>query len=153
MALIICAECGKSISDKATYCIHCGCPINIENNCVIDGVMYNLSSVKGKTTNLKTLDRITAEPAIEELKFLVKSITNYDASKLIRIIYNTGEVPPTFETSKQESIEETKIRCPKCSSTQITTGSRGYSIVTGFIGAGKTVNRCAKCGYKWTPRG
>jgi len=27
MALIKCAECGKEISDKATACIHCGCPI------------------------------------------------------------------------------------------------------------------------------
>lgn len=27
MALIKCAECGKEISDKASACIHCGCPI------------------------------------------------------------------------------------------------------------------------------
>lgn len=27
MALIICSECGKEISDKANICIHCGCPI------------------------------------------------------------------------------------------------------------------------------
>ena len=27
MALISCAECGKQISDQATHCIHCGCPI------------------------------------------------------------------------------------------------------------------------------
>lgn len=27
MSLIICSECGKEISDKATVCIHCGCPI------------------------------------------------------------------------------------------------------------------------------
>ena len=27
MALIKCSECGKEISDKATNCVHCGCPI------------------------------------------------------------------------------------------------------------------------------
>ena len=27
MALIICPECGKEISDKAPQCIHCGYPI------------------------------------------------------------------------------------------------------------------------------
>lgn len=27
MALITCPDCGKDISDKATACIHCGCPI------------------------------------------------------------------------------------------------------------------------------
>lgn len=30
MALIKCEECGKEISDKATACIHCGCPVNIK---------------------------------------------------------------------------------------------------------------------------
>ena len=29
MALIQCAECGKSISDKATTCPGCGCPMKI----------------------------------------------------------------------------------------------------------------------------
>ncbi len=43
------------------------------------------------------------------------------------------------------------IHCPKCGSTNITAGQRGYSLVTGFIGSGSTVNRCAKCGYKWKP--
>lgn len=33
MALIKCKECNKDISDKATNCIHCGCPIEIENKC------------------------------------------------------------------------------------------------------------------------
>lgn len=47
--------------------------------------------------------------------------------------------------------EKNKIRCPKCDSTQITTGARGVSHFWGFIGASKTVNRCAKCGYTWKP--
>ena len=28
MALIKCPECGKEISDKATACINCGCPVS-----------------------------------------------------------------------------------------------------------------------------
>lgn len=28
MALIKCPECGKEISDKAKYCINCGCPLS-----------------------------------------------------------------------------------------------------------------------------
>ena len=31
MALIKCIECGKEISDKATTCPHCGCPISETN--------------------------------------------------------------------------------------------------------------------------
>lgn len=45
------------------------------------------------------------------------------------------------------------IKCPKCGSTAVTTGERGYSLLTGFIGSGQTMNRCGKCGYKWKPRG
>ena len=44
-----------------------------------------------------------------------------------------------------------QLRCPKCGSTNVSTGARGYSFVTGFVGAGKTVNRCGKCGHKWKP--
>ena len=44
-----------------------------------------------------------------------------------------------------------QLYCPKCGSTSVAVGKRGYSLVTGFIGAGKTVNRCGNCGYKWKP--
>lgn len=33
MALINCLECGKQISDKATVCPHCGCPIASRVKC------------------------------------------------------------------------------------------------------------------------
>lgn len=32
MALIKCTECGKEISDKATVCPNCGCPVNVIKN-------------------------------------------------------------------------------------------------------------------------
>lgn len=32
MALIKCSECGKEISDKATACVHCGCPVTKPNS-------------------------------------------------------------------------------------------------------------------------
>lgn len=44
-----------------------------------------------------------------------------------------------------------QVKCPKCGSTSITAGQRGYSLLTGFIGSGKTVNRCANCGHRWKP--
>ena len=62
------------------------------------------------------------------------------------------------EYSEQESIIQRRFQklnapatCPRCGSNQIATGTRGFSIVTGFIGSGQTVNRCAKCGYSWKP--
>lgn len=32
MALIKCPECGKEVSDKASCCVHCGCPINKDDS-------------------------------------------------------------------------------------------------------------------------
>lgn len=45
------------------------------------------------------------------------------------------------------------LSCPRCNSTAVVVGTRGYSAVTGFIGSGETMNRCGNCGYKWKPRG
>ena len=44
-----------------------------------------------------------------------------------------------------------KVCCPRCGSESIATGQRCYSLLTGFLGSGKTVNRCANCEYKWKP--
>ena len=35
MALMICPECGSKISDKADQCIHCGCPIEKNEEAMI----------------------------------------------------------------------------------------------------------------------
>lgn len=53
------------------------------------------------------------------------------------------------EKAKQE--ERNKPKCPKCGSTNITTGQKGYSFWTGFLGSNKTVNRCGSCGHTWKP--
>lgn len=47
--------------------------------------------------------------------------------------------------------EENTPKCPMCGSTNITTGQRGYSFWTGFLGSNKTVNRCSNCGHTWKP--
>ena len=60
------------------------------------------------------------------------------------------------ERKINESIERMKrgnepLCCPKCGSRSIATINRGYSIVWGFIGSGKPVNVCQKCGHKFKP--
>lgn len=58
-----------------------------------------------------------------------------------------------MEKEKRKNFEANKniLHCPKCNSTNVTTGQRGYSFLTGFLGSDKTVNRCGNCGYKWKP--
>lgn len=43
------------------------------------------------------------------------------------------------------------VRCPKCGHASVVTGTRGFSVWSGFIGSNKTMNRCGNCGYKWYP--
>lgn len=52
MALIICEECGKEISEQATTCPHCGCPIN---NKTEEVQQVEITSVKIKPKNTKKI--------------------------------------------------------------------------------------------------
>lgn len=60
----------------------------------------------------------------------------------------------TGQGSMQAQQQSTStVSCPKCGCTDIGVANRGFSIVTGFIGSGKSMNVCKKCGHKWKPRG
>ena len=48
-------------------------------------------------------------------------------------------------------IELPSVYCPKCGCTEIATVNRGYSVLWGFLGSGKPMNVCQKCGYKFSP--
>lgn len=85
-----------------------------------------------------------------------------DYEKIIQISKDPNFIIKMFALKADDPIEyqiklaslnnlATKPKCPKCGSTNITTGQRGYSLLTGFLGSNKTVNRCANCGYKWKP--
>lgn len=50
-----------------------------------------------------------------------------------------------------EKEEKNTVRCPKCGSTQITTGQTFKRALFGLIYNQITVNRCANCGYTWEP--
>lgn len=52
---------------------------------------------------------------------------------------------------RERQLNINKIHCPKCGSTSIGSTTRGYSLLTGFLGSGTPMNVCQKCGYKWKP--
>lgn len=85
---------------------------------------------------------------------LKSSSYNKSNNKLERVLekkYSSKWTPVSYAPPRNQ-VEDAPLRCPKCGSSNISTGSRGYSIVWGFIGSSKTVNRCAKCGHKWEPK-
>ncbi|WP_418752478.1 hypothetical protein [Frisingicoccus sp.] len=85
---------------------------------------------------------------IDELKDLVQQNIKATIEKQKRPLYESKT--KVIDCTKEDIYIPKNIpKCPKCGSTAITAGQRGYSLLTGFIGSGKTVNRCANCGYKW----
>ena len=174
MALIKCPECGKEISDKSPACIHCGYPLN-----PVPTSSPTPSSSSGETLQQVLLDT-TAVPVnkkilciklvreangmgLAEAKDFVESnnpaavvkdyLTMTEAEKIAQNFLKAGinvYVCPIGVLSVKK-IPEVKIRCPKCGSAEIHAGPRGFSLVTGFIGSGKTVITCLHCGHKWKP--
>ena len=55
------------------------------------------------------------------------------------------------EKEQQKQVEANSVKCPKCGSTSVQATTRGFSIVTGFVGSGSPRNVCQKCGHKWKP--
>lgn len=139
MALIKCPECGKEISDKSEICINCGYPVaenqipEYDHNAVC-GFCNATDWVYNKTKGVVECNSCHCS-IIAENEIVAKK---YEENKKQQQQQHNTPSPPT-------------LRCPKCGSTSVTTGSRGYSLLTGFLGSGKTVNRCGSCGHKWKP--
>lgn len=166
MALIKCPECGKEISDRAESCPHCGYPIaNLgKTKEAVNEYAVILEDCKAsKVKCIKIVREVTggglkeAKEAVEKVPYLVMDKISLQAATAIKNAFEDEGAVASVVSSSEKSVKiatarDTKqVRCPKCGSTQITTGQRGFSFWTGFIGANKTVNRCAKCGHSWTP--
>lgn len=164
MALIKCPECGKEISDKASACIHCGFPLNNINqdhtlyNVILETTGPNRAKLNVALRNIRTLSLVEAKNMIDSAPCVIKE--NISLSEAQQIQKNFAEIMAGVKivavdgsSSIESPYDKNVIYCPRCGSTQITTGQRGYSFLTGFLGSNKAVNRCAKCGYTWEPRG
>lgn len=145
MSLIMCTECKKDISEYAEMCPYCGCPVNkikeeiekINNSlpdrvtCVVCGVARPISELRENNYKCKVCGadvRLTLNENLERDKGYQENI------------------------SKQQTQHSTIPQCPKCGSTAIESTQRGYSLLTGFLGSGKTMNYCKNCGHKWKPK-
>ena len=175
MALINCPECKKEISDKAQTCPHCGFPVKNESDKEdrYDIVMVGIEDdsyitrikIVSYLSEMKDMSKKEIDKLIEFFPQIVFSdLSLSDAIELESILVNLNAdveiVPVSLSVElkrsiarKEEKINENKntICCPRCGSTAVQIGERGYSIIAGFIGSGKTVNRCGKCGFRWEP--
>lgn len=129
----ICKKCGKRIEYKKQdflnnfICRECGSTSGTLN----DSDNY-LSII---CTNCRA-DNIILEKRYVEIR---KTHNDNNTKREEQVVLNKTKVI------------EKPVCCPRCKSVQIQATNRGYSLLTGFIGANKTVNHCLKCGYSWKP--
>lgn len=143
-----CKKCGTdrwiSIDNKENF-------IEVCDNC-LDMVVYNKSELL-KNFQCKNCSNTTG--TLNDNDDNIEIVCS--ECKTSNIVLNKNYVESDNRNDSSEiiikpSITEQPVKCPKCGSTQITAGQRGFSLITGFIGSNKTVNRCARCGYSWKPK-
>ncbi len=163
MALITCPECKKEISSYAKSCPHCGFPLNNSNDCLYNVLLTSVGDsgldVVAALRRNRTLGLKEAMDLTHKLPAIIFSNIQFNKAEQLKQQFEslgaTIEIKECDETDHSKFFEipydNAPVECPRCHSGAVTTGSRGFSILTGFIGSGKTVNRCAKCGYTWKP--
>lgn len=165
MALIICPECGKEISDKSTQCIHCGYPLNEINNNINKLFNLALTSVdKNKKVITIKIIRETTGLGLAEAKNVVDDVPCiflkgllYEECKKIQGALNTCGatveiVDDNYNISdlKKDIRIQSQVHCPYCNSTNVNRISStkkamsiiGFGILSNKIGKQWHCNNC-----------
>lgn len=154
MALIVCPECGKEVSNKSEVCIHCGYPL-INTKCNINGVIYDFKDELPIALLDKTDDYV---PAIGKIRKKT-SLTLTDACELIDIIKKIKAIPETFTPKYPLEDRENlygnsnpkSVECPYCHSKdtkKITTTSKAvHTALFGIFSVGRNSKNyhCNRC--------
>lgn len=175
MPLIKCVDCGNDVSSFADQCPRCGCPVRVSLDRYNENKFFDIEvesipddsilSIGGFICQSKNVDFGEARKLMKVVPFKVAvGLKAETASSIKEIIEKQGcvckivESSETIEKFTMNNLEQCNLykkyqplRCPRCGSTAVTTTSRGYNLLTGFIGSNKTVNRCGKCGHTWKP--
>lgn len=117
----------------------------------MDSDIANDAISKAKSAPFVIMEDLSSENAkyIKDHLFRINvpsEIIQYNGSKTVYCGIDCNAM-----IEKVRIAETAPLTCPRCGSTAVTTGSRGYSLLWGFAGSGKTVNRCGKCGHTWKP--
>lgn len=132
-------------TDTNLYCIQ------ILDNKSLPSDISEIRLLNRTSSGIHYIDLLITGVTLEIAKLLYNFLTPKNVScKLLKDSISQNENTQMINYINYRFIDS-KIKCPKCGSTQITTGSKGYPLLTGFLGGNKTINRCAKCGYSWEP--
>ncbi len=179
MSLIMCPECGRQVSDQATNCPGCGCPIaqatphpQQERNFIeVNGQKLDINQLytlySGNQVDIaRAIHRMTNVSLKESVRFASYCIANanHQSEEVIesaeQILNSEYEEAMRLEQLKKDKIPY----CPKCHSTSINYDSKKLSIGRALIGnalAGSTgavlggltgkkgYAVCLNCGNRW----
>ena len=132
---IVCSKCHHSISNsKSDFIKYFKCEKCNSNSGILDDT----------DNEIAVICSVCNERNIVLKKYNIQ-INNRNKKPILTI---------TDDEIKQlkQKYDKNILRCPKCGSTAITTGQRGFSMLTGFWGSSKTVNRCGNCGHVFKPQ-
>ena len=139
-----------AFEDKVSICEKCGWELLREPNEIIDQHVCDRCGGKIIHTNVTAEEMFLIERTSKDMDFIMAMI-ELKKNDIIEYQSRISQFRAQAKADGCYDKPKPKLRCPKCGSEYITTGKRGYSLFTGFIGSGKTVNRCGSCGYKWKP--
>lgn len=176
MSIIKCSECGHDVSTLASCCQNCGCPVsaivanltirqNKKYDVVLKQVGANEPIIVRFIREVNLLDLTAAFNIVDNLPGTIVRGVSFDlANTVVEKLSSIGGTAEAVESQSTENatdesaitgsylfIKDKPICCPRCASNAVTTGTRGYSPIWGFLGSNKTTNRCGKCGFTWNP--
>lgn len=152
MALMICPECGSKISDKADQCIHCGCPIEKNEEvmiCKVNGKDYDFSGFYKRIMEVKEIengksfanneDFMNASREIEKLTGIANGFSlclQIAKEEKVPEIYNAKTMQQLqYERQLSRAREAQKVHCPYCKSTNVKKISfTGKALSVGTLG-------------------
>ena len=102
-------------------------------------------------TGIPLVDYRTILSATDYNREVLEAMINLKNTDIIEYQLKLNQFKSQLNQTQAVQQDSEKVRCPKCGSTEIGIANRGYSLVWGFIGSGKSMNVCKKCGHKWKP--
>ena len=154
MALINCLECNKEISDKATSCPHCGCPIKSAINYSIYIVGYRDTDTAvlaglNEVLNLN-LDYEDVVNILNNLPYKLYECNTQEEAAILTKKLNRWWINIEIRNKNDEpiNINSNITLCPKCNSTNIQIVPRKWSLLTGIF-TNATDRVCVNCKHKF----
>lgn len=139
----VCTVCGSKSIGALEHCPVCGVPVGKSCRIIEDISVLNSISVN----DYFTITSISANAEFLEAMIALKEkdIIEYEL-KMSQFRNQAQQIEQTKPKTKEKP-----ITCPKCGSTSIISGTRGFTFTTGFFGSGNYRKVCENCGYKWKP--